>query len=100
MKKFDKAWFDALSDEQKRAAKWGLILFVACMIGAVISMIALFGYLVWSGPKSNRTIVVVWCAATIAATTIGFNLIGRRLRRVLDESQSAVTDAPLPRDSN
>jgi uncharacterized protein (DUF983 family) len=100
MKKSGNLSFDALSDVQKRAAKWGLVMFVACMIGAVVSMIALFGYLVWAGPKPNWTIVTVWIVATIAATTIGFNIISGRLRGVMDDSQSAATETPLPPDSN
>jgi len=99
MKKSGEISYDALSDVQKRAAKWGLVLFVACMIGAVVSMIALFVYPVWSTPISNWKIVAVWIGATIAATTIGFNIISGRLRRVMDHSQLAPGDAPLPPDS-
>jgi predicted metal-binding membrane protein len=91
--------FGALSDEQRRAAKWGFFMFVACMVGAVASMIALFGYIVWSTPQTNGTIVATWCGATFIATAIGFSLVTSRLQRVMGRSQSATTDASPPQDA-
>jgi uncharacterized protein (DUF983 family) len=75
-------------------------MFVVCMIGAVVSMIALFVYMVSSGPKPNFTVAAVWIGATIVATTIGFNIISRRIRGVMDDSQSAQSETSLPPDSD
>lgn len=100
MKKSGKLAFDALSNEQKRAAKWGLVTVVGCMLGAAVSMIALFFYLVWSGPRPNLTIAAVWIAATIIATTIGFRIISGRLHGVMGDSHSVPSDTPSPPDSN
>jgi hypothetical protein len=100
MSKSDKPSFDALTDEQKQAAKWGLFMFIGCFSAAAVSMVALFGYMAWAGPRLNRTIAIAWFVATCAATTIGFNSISGRLRRVMGDSQSNVTSASFAQDSD